>query len=59
MRNVHNISVDDIRLILPSQQQSTSTSQLSPNSDKQIFSLSTNILSPTSTIPSDTIKHSL
>jgi hypothetical protein len=61
MRNVHNISVDDIRLIQP--QQSTSTSQLSPNSDKQIFSLSSNILSPTSTIPTDTNfnsrKHSL
>jgi hypothetical protein len=65
MRNVHNISVDDLRLIQP--QQSTSTSQLSPNSDKQsskqIFSLSSNILSPTSTIPTDihlnSTKHSL
>jgi len=62
MRNVHNISVDELRLIQP--QQSNSTSQLSPNSDKQIFSLSSNILSPTSTIiPTDTnfnsIKHSL
>lgn len=56
MRNVHNISVDDIRLIVP--QQSTSTSQLSPNSDKQLFSLSSNILSPTSTIPTDTNCHS-
>ncbi len=54
MRNVHNISMDDIHLIQP--QQSSSTS---PNSDKQIFSLSSNILSPTSTIPTDTIKNSL
>ncbi|UJR13288.1 hypothetical protein I4U23_000307 [Adineta vaga] len=54
MRNVHNISVDDLRLV---QQQPNSTSQSSPNSDKQstnqIFSLSSNILSPTSTIPTD------
>jgi hypothetical protein len=53
MRNVHNISVDDFRLI---QQQST-TSQLSPGSDhqssKSSFSLSSNILSSTSTIPND------
>lgn len=56
MRNVHNISVDDLRLIQPS---STSglTSQLSPSSDSQsskaTFSLSSNILSSTSTIPTD------
>jgi hypothetical protein len=54
MRNVHNVSVDDFRLI---QQQPNSVSQLSPNSDnqssKQIFSLSSNILSPSSTIPTD------
>jgi hypothetical protein len=63
MRNVHNISVDDLRLI----QQPNSTSQSSPNSDKQsskqIFSLSSNLLSPTSTIPTDihlnSTKHSL
>jgi hypothetical protein len=47
MRNVHNISADDFRLIQPQQ------SNLSPNSDKQIFSLSSNILSPSSTIPTD------
>ena len=51
MRNVHNISVDDLRLI---QQQST-TSQLCPSSDSQssktTFSLSSNILP--STIPTD------
>ncbi|CAF1643772.1 unnamed protein product [Adineta ricciae] len=55
MRNVHNISVDDLRLI--QQQQSSSTSQSSPNSDKQstkqVFSQPSNILSPTSTIPTD------
>jgi hypothetical protein len=64
MRNVHNISVDDLRLI---QQQST-TSQLSPSSDQQssksTLSLSSNILSSTSTIPTDmdfisTIKRSV
>jgi hypothetical protein len=53
MRNVHNISVDDLRLI---QQQST-TSQLSPSSDHQTskgtLSLSSNILSSTSTISTD------
>ena len=66
MRNVHNISVDDLRLI-QQQQQPSSTSQSSPNSDNQsskpIFSLSSNILSPTSTIPTDihlnSTKHSL
>jgi hypothetical protein len=56
MRNVHNISVDDLRLI-QQQKQPNSTSQSSPNSDKQsskqIFSLSSNLLSPTSTIPTD------
>ncbi|CAF0843745.1 unnamed protein product [Adineta steineri] len=55
MRNVHNISVDDLRLIQPPP---SSTSQSSPNSDKQsstkqIFSSSSNILSPTSSIPTD------
>ncbi|CAF4945366.1 unnamed protein product, partial [Rotaria magnacalcarata] len=34
MRNVHNISVDDLRLIQPSGT-SGSTSQLSPSSDSQ------------------------
>jgi len=66
MRNVHNISVDDLRLI-QQQKQPNSTSQSSPNSDKQsskqIFSLSSNLLSPTSTIPTDihlnSTKHSL
>ncbi|CAF4921869.1 unnamed protein product, partial [Rotaria socialis] len=47
MRNVHNISVDDLRLIQPSGT-SGSTSQLSPSSDSQsskaTFSLSSNIL---------------
>ena len=64
MRNVHNISVDDLRLI---QQQST-TSQLSPSSDQQssksTLSLSSNILSSTSITSTDinhlsTIKHLL
>ena len=53
MRNVHNITVDDFRLI----QQQSSTSQLSPRSDcsssKQTFSLSSNLLSSTSTNPTD------
>jgi len=66
MRNVHNISVDDFRLI--QQQQSTKSGATSPSSDhqssKSTFSLSSNILSSTSTIPNDmnpvsTIKHSL
>ena len=65
MRNVHNITVDDFRLVQP---QSNSTSQSPSDSDKQsskqIFSLSSNLLSPTSTIPTDTThlnstKHSL
>jgi hypothetical protein len=55
MRNVHNISVDDIRLTQPPS--SNSTSQLSPNSDKQMFSSSSNILSPKSPIPIDTYIH--
>jgi len=57
MRNVHNISVDDLRLI---PQQSPSSDQ---QSSKPTFSLSSNILSSTSTIPTDinllsTLKHS-
>jgi len=57
MRNVHNISVDDLRLI---QQQSPSSDQ---QTSKPIFSLSSNILSSTSTISTDinllsTLKHS-
>ncbi|CAF3874828.1 unnamed protein product [Rotaria magnacalcarata] len=56
MRNVHNISVDDLRLIQPSGT-SGSTSQLSPSSDSQsskaTFSLSSNILTSTSIIPTD------
>jgi hypothetical protein len=58
MRNVHNISIDDFRIT-----QQPSTSQLSPSSDQQTFSLSSNILSPRSTIPTDihlnSIKRSL
>jgi hypothetical protein len=54
MRNVHNLSVDDLRII---QQQQTTPSQLSPSSDhqssKQIFSLSSNLLTSSSIIPSD------
>jgi hypothetical protein len=53
MRNVHNISVDDLRLV----QQQSLTSQLSPLSDqsssKGTLSLSSNILSLTSTNPTD------
>lgn len=57
MRNVHNISVDDIRLV---QQQSPSSDQ---PSSKPTVSLSSNILSSTSIIPTDinllsTMKHS-
>ena len=61
MRNVHNISVDDLRLV----QQQSITSQLSPSSDqsssKAALSLSSNLLSTTSTIPNTDIsilKHS-
>jgi hypothetical protein len=58
MRNVHNISVDDLRLI--QQQNSPSSDQ---QSSKPNFSLSSNILSSTSTISTDinhlsTLKHS-
>jgi hypothetical protein len=58
MRNVHNISVDDLRLI--QQQQSPSSDQ---QTSKPTLSLSSNILSSTSIIPTDinlisTIKHS-
>jgi len=61
MRNVHNISVDDLRII---QQQSTTSPSSDQQSSKPTFSLSSNILSSTSTIPTDinsisTIKHSL
>ena len=53
MRNVHNITVDDFRLI----QQQSNSAQLSPRSDcsssKQTFSLSSNLLSSTSTHPTD------
>ncbi|CAF1462187.1 unnamed protein product [Adineta steineri] len=68
MRNVHNISVDDLRLIQQQSTTSNSTSQLSPCSDQQssksTFSLSSNLLSSTSTIPTDmnftsTIKRSI
>ncbi|CAF0986969.1 unnamed protein product [Rotaria sordida] len=57
MRNVHNISVDDLRLIQQPSTTSSTTSQLSPSSDSQssktALSLSSNILSATSTIPTD------
>ena len=59
MRNVHNISVDNIRLVQQQQQ-----SQLSPSSDqsssKASLSLSSNLLSTTSAIPTDIsiLKHS-
>ena len=65
MRNVHNISVDDLRLI---QQQSSTSGTTSPSPDQQssksTLSLSSNILSSTSIIPTDmdlisTMKHSL
>ena len=50
MRNVHNISVDDIRLIQPQQ-------PTSPNSDKQQqFSSSSNLLSPTDNVNSSSQK---
>ena len=53
MRNVHNITVDDLRLV----QQQSLTSQLSPSSDQSSsitsLSLSSNILSSTSTNPTD------
>jgi hypothetical protein len=53
MRNVHNVSVDDLRLV----QQQSLTSQLSPSSDqsssKAILSLPSNILSSTSTNSTD------
>ena len=53
MRNVHNISIEDLHLI---QQQSTTT-QLCPSSElqssKPTYSLSSNILSSTSTNPID------
>lgn len=62
MRNVHNLSVDDLRLV----QQQSITSQLSPSTDQSstksaTLALSSNLLSSTSTIPTtdiSTLKHS-
>ncbi|CAF1181236.1 unnamed protein product, partial [Adineta ricciae] len=58
MRNVHNISVDDLRLTQQQSSTSNSTPQLSPSSDlqssKSTYSLSSNILSTSTTaIPTD------
>ena len=58
MRNVHNISVDDLRLTQQQSNTSNSTPQLSPLSDlqssKSTYSLSSNILSTSTTaIPTD------
>lgn len=58
MRNVHNISVDDLRLLHQQSSASGSTSQHSPSSEhqssKSSYSVSSNILpSSTSTLTSD------
>ena len=59
MRNVHNITVDDLRLI-PSSTSSHATTGLSPRTDPSPFPFSSsNAPSPTSTIPADQHLHSI
>ena len=60
MRNVHNITVDDLRLIPSSTSSHATTAGLSPRTDPSSFLFSSsNAPSPTSTIPADQHPHSI